>query len=155
MAASSYNDTPGFTHGIVSQVTSEKLCALMKGANIKKKTMPKGWIENDTLDHICSPEDPKRVRSFKIEFMSVPLIADPRVASYKGESAHDLVELSNCHFYGTSVTDQAVDITIIIASSSTYEEEGMIDLNPKMLLLRFHRLMKSPCPTNLLKKYFD
>ena len=109
MAASSYNDTPGFTHSVVSQGTSEKLCALMKGANIKKKMIPKGWIEKDTLHHVSSPEDPKRVRSFKIEFISVPLIADPRVALNKGESADDLLELSNCYFYCTSVTNRAVD----------------------------------------------
>ena len=35
--ATPHNDTAGFMHAVVSQVTSEKLCALMKGANIKKK----------------------------------------------------------------------------------------------------------------------
>ena len=81
--------------------------------------------------------------SFAIKLITVPVIADPQVASDKGKTDHNLEELCNCHFYTNNQVTRRVDVNMIITKSSSVGESGSISSNPKLLLLRFHSMMKS------------
>ena len=113
---------------------------------MKMKPIPTEWIQRFKLNDVPSPEDSSKRRMFHLEVITIPQSQPTTTPKVTGQIDFNVEELASYYFYGHRTTRGHIDCTIIISSLS--ETEDTSQARPKLLLLRFHRLIKSSVSDN-------
>ena len=145
-AVSKSEPSPGAMHGVVSQLKSVELHKFMERNKMKMKPIPREWIHRFKLNDVPSPEDSSKRRMFHLEVITIPQAQPTTTPKVTGKIDFNVEELASYYFYGHQTTRGHIDCTIIISSLS--ETEDTSQARPKLLLLRFHRLIKSSVSDN-------
>jgi hypothetical protein len=139
LASSPLDDTPGLPHAVISEIDGQHLSEYMRHHHHHPDFFSRATQEMIFVDDVSSPEDPSLRRSWVVQVITLPQVhSTDEVIKRKGTNTFPSEELSNALLFGFNQVNPRADVTIIL---------GSLEINgsstPKLILMRFHRMITS------------
>jgi len=149
LASSPVDDTPGLPHAVISEINGQHLSEYMRYHH-HPAFFSRATQEMIMVDDVSSPEDQTLRRSWNVQVITLPQVhSTDEVIKRKGLNTFPREELSNALLFGFNQVNPRADLTIIL---------GSLDINgsstPKLILMRFHRMITSISNTAQAKSLY-